>query len=734
MAKFVTPIAMSLIQQATGSEPFVVVQVNWGAGLSYYSTREANGMNANIMEIGSIRNERRADSMCNVGSVRLKLSDTDGAMRFVLDRIQAENAPAAVYLVFEGTSQADWIELIHGRTVGPISWDEGTRTVELDIETFVQSREIGYSANPGDFFDLAPTAIGVPWPMIFGKCCHVPALLVRRHSSTHLQVEITLKADPILTVVNNGKDIVMVGNPQEYCYLESDLSWVPQPTLNTLFVEDASDFPQGTTISLLINNVVFVGQFINNHEFKINESNAPKYKDLKVGARPKNFEFDNPNVLCLADSTISLANHHCYFVKAGGLEWYNYCVQQIGIVCYFRFPFTDINEKPILMGPGRIISEVYGISKCGLKDDIASDINFMKDACQFRKKNAGANNFGALMARAAEIIKKGSAFWSASMDDEVRAWTPNGDPDIYVASLTPLTEVKAVWGKRRIQVNGKSKTILAQIPTNYYDVVHGKYNINGQKATAILFQKPLGDYPDQNWQEDVFVTATGSIGPNPVDIIQWLITNYTDLFCDASMFQIARGSVNAKANFALFEKRDALKICQEIAFQSKCALLLDQGGIGIVFLASEPTQQWNFDESSTKNLRLTYTERKDIITKYLATYTTTYKDKHHIASSSQMNTKELERVLRSILPTQVRSRSETTMYVYLNHVNKYGLSAKEEAFYIFNDYAPVKDAANFWGFRFSNSWKLVEFETWLQGVRLQPFDGGCIGLYGSISN
>lgn len=719
MPKFASDTALGLIAQPTGTEPYFVVKINWGGGVNYYSTRAIQGLNNNIMEISPIRNERRADSMCNVGSVTIKFSDTDGAIKYVIDRISAENVPAGIWLAFNNTSQNDWIELIQGKTIGPIVWNEKDRTCELRIEVIVNSLEVGYSATFDDFDDLTPSAQGVPWPMIFGKCAHVPALLVKKHAQCHLQCTIRLTKTPIYILTPDKSDIYMDGNPTLLCFLNDEI----KPELNVIYVDDASQFPKNSTISINIEDVVFTGQFTDNHTFRVSESNVPKYTGITcIGPPTGDIDAKSPNVIWITQD-IPLANHHCYFSAQGGKEWYNYCVRQDGNKCFFRFPFRNPSKPfgPVSM-VGKSIVAAYGISKCGVRDDIAGDFYLMKDACGFRRKASGSNNFGALIERFNKLVTDSAAWWTCPMDGEVKTWNAS-DPDVYVASLTPLSEVKAVWGRRRVEVNGKSRTIMSQIPSSYYTVSHAQFTVNGLKATGLIFAKPLSEFANQEWQEEVLVTATGSIGPNPTSIIQWIANNFTDLSVDQNMFGIASSHTSSTpANFALFDKRDALKLMQDIAFQARCSLLLDSGGVGIIFLPVQPNLQASFNDSNLQDPELGFVERKDIRTKFIASYSTNYKDKPFISSSNQRSRRDVETLLRSLLPTETRSRSETNIYVYPNNINLFGLHVREEQAFIFNDYAPVKKFADFWGFRGSNCWRKIAFNAYLEAAILQPWD------------
>ena len=56
------------------------------------------------------------------------------------------------------------------------------------------------------------------------------------------------------------------------------------------------------------------------------------------------------------------------------------------------------------------------------------------------------------------------------------------------------------------------------------------------------------------------------------------------------------------------------------------------------------------------------------------------------------------------------------------NIKKYGLQTREFDFYTYNIASLVEKSATFWMIRKSNTWKLVEFKTYLTHLDLQTWD------------
>lgn len=724
MPKIVSSAALGFLSQQTGTEPVIVIGIAWSLGVTWYSSREAAGYNANIVSMGSVRSQRRGDAMCNTSSVNVTFSDTDGIMSGIMDGRNIEKAKAVVFLGFAGGTTNDFVELIRGITIGPATWNEGERTFSFDIESIVQSNELGFAPTANDFDDLAESAVGVPWPMMFGTCAHVPAVQVREHTVGHLKFPIKLYKAPSYRIIDDGKDFRLNSNPDVYCYVTEP------PVKGKFWVEGGSKFDQSTTITVSISDVIFKGKF-SGDEFTVEESNAPRFAGLEFGARSGE-DAQNPRVAWLAENGTSIVNHHIYLQVAEGHEWYNYVVKQIDNKVWFRYPVVSpITQRLTLLTGTHKIQAAYTCSINGMIPDIAGIIIKEKEKLGFRRNVSDKDKFGRLKATIEMKEKSSSAWWQVPSDEEVRLWDQE-DPDIYIASLIPLTEIKAVFGRRRIKMpDGKTKEVFEQIPESYYQKqLEANYAVNGVKPSGLLFFKSLHDYAGQDWTGEVHVTGTSTVGPNSARIIKWILENYTELNADGSFGVVEDKVQDQEAHFALFDKRDALKVAQEIAFQSRCGLILDSERVGIRFLAEEPLSGMILSEENTEfnSMVRSSTGTNDIVTKLIAPWTDEYLEHQRLTTIYQRKVSATERAIASLIPSNRRRRSATKYGIYTENVEQFGLRAREESCYIYCEQANVQLFLNFWGHRFANSWQLLRVKVPLEGVIMQVFDG-CVLSY-----
>lgn len=736
--KTVSANARQYLSQATGNDPIIVVGIEWMLGnIQWYATRSLDSgignFTANIIDLGSIRVQTKTDNTSTCGSVTVTFDDSDGQMKSYIDNEIIEKAPAWIYLGFVGMAPADYVLLFQGVTVGPAKWSEGVRHVTFDLELVVDSHELGYSATIQDFKDINPEAQGIPWPIIFGTCAHVPALHIRRHAEGRLQCSCRFYVEKPYTVNQNSNDLTLTDNPDVFSFLLD-----ANPLKNVLYIENGENFPQGVPVQIMIDDVVFQGRFLGT-SFIVEKSNLPKYSDISIDHRGSDNDAKNYNVLWIkADSsgTIpNISNSYCYFYAPNKIEWYNKCIKQDGAKCWFRYPFVSpMSLKPKLMNFGDSITSVYGISKNGMAQDIAGMIYEAKLKMKWRRAMKGKLPFGTLITQIKNLVSRASCWWTAYADASVRLWNEM-DPDIYIASLLTMKSITAVFGKRTVEgQDGKTRKIFVQIPESYYQIQYASnFPVHSEEPgapdfypTGVLFFKPLCDYPGQNWDDEIWVSGTSSIGPNPIDILQWVFTKFSNLAIDFGSFAEAKSRTNAlKANFAIFEKRSALKFAEDVSLQCRCGLVLDSGAAKLVYLPLPPATVASFDESyiEMKSLEMSCTPTQDVITKLVASWSESYRDKHRLAEVRELLTREFEHILSSLIKEDRRTRSDTRYLVYRNNIGLYGLHTREVSCFIFNDEDSIAKFLSFWGYRWSNSWRLAKINVPLMGAMLQPYDG-----------
>lgn len=238
---------------------------------------------------------------------------------------------------------------------------------------------------------------------------------------------------------------------------------------------------------------------------------------------------------------------------------------------------------------------------------------------------------------------------------------------------------------------------LTPVPSRYYT-----YNENESygslNCTTVTLAKPLSQI-DENWEDQIYVTLQSSVGPNIADIIAWIISNYSYLAYDTVSFAHVHTLVaNYPANFAVFDRVDAMQLIREIAFQSRCSLWNKLDKVYIRYLPEEPTAVNTITEENVeeKSFELSYTPSEEIITKLTARWRPNY-------------------VVDT--PWQI---------VVRRNLIKYGEFAEDREFYIYNSYDLVWKSATWWLIMWANTFKHAKFRVFLDQLNLETFD--CISL------
>ena len=91
-------------------------------------------------------------------------------------------------------------------------------------------------------------------------------------------------------------------------------------------------------------------------------------------------------------------------------------------------------------------------------------------------------------------------------------------------------------------------------------------------AVQVVVNTPLSTITDQGWSDDLYVTFQSSVGPDIVEIIKYLIADYsTWTGTPRPSITFRKNSKTFPANFPLLDRKNTLEVLQEIAFQARCA-------------------------------------------------------------------------------------------------------------------------------------------------------------------
>lgn len=272
----------------------------------------------------------------------------------------------------------------------------------------------------------------------------------------------------------------------------------------------------------------------------------------------------------------------------------------------------------------------------------------------------------------------------------------------YVCNILPST-ISGVYGKRF----NKGVQTLVPIPSSYY-VKNESDNYGRFNATTITLKRPLSEYKEDQWQEGIYVTFTSSVGPNTAEIIEHIVTNYTNLSMDSTTYSHVRMAVESyPQNFVLYDKQNALELIKEIAWQARCMVDVKGTQVRLLYLAEEPTPVDTITESDIVfgSLTLGFTETEDISTKHVALWKPSY---------------VLEKPYKIILR---------------HNISRYGMQTEQHDYFTYNLANLIYKSATFWMIRRCNTWKLVRFKTALNKLALEVHDCVTLDLEGDyISN
>jgi len=581
--KTLTTAAETKATTALGTEPIIIVKVEWTGGTKYYSektfTLGALSVEGKIISFNPIQALQKTDSVGEATGASVLLDDTDGALKTIINTEIVEGKPVTVYQHFEGNAQADLTLLLKGKIAGGIGWSEGERTLDISIDTAVEDKEVGFAPDETDIPTIYPPAVEKVWPLCFGTVIHVPAI----------------------RVLHNPDAELVAGINQQ----------------NTSFIVKGGDlFPQTpTVITIDVGNVRYTGT-MDGEEFTVTTANAVHDSTILFLDRPSDDPHaDDPKVAWISGD-YDITGLYCYANTSYGFA-VNKCIRQEGNKCFFleSWGVHYIASDPrivthVVMGLGDSIVETAGIPRSSWAANcFFENINFPITVLET----------GELISRYLGVPIVLEDKWQLHSGMSVDLVTDY--ENTYVCNLLPSTEILAVYGRRKI---GEG-TYLVPIPSTYY-TKNLSDSLGGETPTTLEFTIPLEDRAGEDWENDVYVSLRSSVGTNVADIIRWLVDEYTNLTCDETFDSVAGKVGIYPASFAVFDQPNVLKLIEEIAWQARCAVFIRNGIISLNYLSELKVADETVDESllEFKSLELGFTDTDDIVTKLTANWKKDY--------------------------------------------------------------------------------------------------------------
>lgn len=662
------PEILAKLSKQRGQQAVLLLEIDWLEGSTVtYSDTEFPGSSPYLISASQI--SRRDGSQVS-NSIDIVLDATNDAVETTFRSLDIHLRPVRLYIGFPGVEARAL--LFEGLINSQVSWDDQGRTLQFQVLTRLEDSLVGFAMEDGYFPVVAPEDRAKVWPLPFGTVCHYEA---QRLSTTikGFLVEGQGVVDPTLAnrICQIGKTECPTVTVQGYlrtrqepdknclarkrnegCILKDLLARQQETAKGIIEIRNGEAFPQNKTISLRAGGVQYRGVMSGNL-FTITGTIHPDEDKVAQcrNVRPESIGFR---------------------YGLGSEEEANKCTNQ----------GSGSNILPI---PGRdcIVGTSMGIggnfvSTCGQ--------NAGGSTLQERVVGGAGDSwayYDQMPTGRYIFLPAGTEVVLSEYDDDL----------IYMVSLVPGTVTQVVAYRQFGDLR-----LLTQVPTDWYSVVNVDYG--DYQCVELRFNTLPSASDEDGWSDDIYVSFVSSVGPNPVDIIQWLIENYTSYTVDAANFASVKTKLtNFPSHFVVTDRPSVLKLIQDIAYQARMATRIVDGVYQLVFLSEEPTSLRTLTAADVVlgTFDIEYTRTEDLVTNHRITWQDQY------TPQIQGEDVEEELAIRFNIP-------------------KYGSSEEEYDWYTQTTFETINKAATFWLIRKSNTWLEISFQTTIKHLDLDVLD------------
>lgn len=702
-------------------EPVLVLGITWTTGTeTLYSDRKltlgTQQVIPNITQLGQVDTSQIVSGSGSSESLSVVMSDIEAAdsgnghLEDIVNNNDTHKAKARLYLLVQGVSLDDKTLIFQGEINSPLEWNEGDRTLSFSIVSQVESVEAGFAIEDGDFPNIPEELRGKPWPMVFGEACWEQAVQVRAPRKGYLLeaqgvVDFTLherlcqarllmcsekydppRADAEADEQSGGDGCIRVrqklpsGQVSTTCICDGNVGFCPPTSapedpridkdcltrrfneicklltrlaqeqarvVNPMNIRGGAAFPQNTPIRLWVDGVIFTGTMV-----------GTVFTWDQV-IHPQHDEVNNPPCKKIGESKFG------YRRTAPQEGW-----ERTG-------------------GNGRSF-EYNGVPTSSAQCDSLSDADR-----QFKVIEGPGESFRYYeQFEAADFINlpEGTEVF---LEDEAEI--------LHIANLFGGT-VTGVAAYRQFN----DATLLVNLPTDYYTVRTTDYGDYDQ-VSEVSLTKPLNTYKDEEWESDIYVRVVSSVGPNPADCIKFLVDTYLAT-SGITMDLVSHAAVktqleNYPIGTMIKERPSVFDLIADIAYQSRCAAVVRDGEMVLIYLAEEPTPTRTLTTADivVGSMKITHGDTEEL------------KTKHDISwqCAAASNNKEDDPEQRLLLKW---------------NIPHYGSSKIDHDYYTQNTFATILKSATFWMIREATTWKYVHFETPLTQIDLDVFDSVSLNI------
>lgn len=658
--------AQTKLETDLGVEVIVVLEVMWTgtANSHYYADKTISGtpVQGKILSLTGLEESVQVSGGGQSQQIQVVLDDTDGTIKGIFDTNDIHKVPVRVWVYISGTNWAtDKFSVFLGQINSPVMWSEGFRRFSFSIVNRIEDVEVGFSAEEGQFPHLPEELIGKTWPLCFGTTINVPALKAIPAVSGTLARGVGIKDFTLTTRLALAQAITCPLTPIGYrCNTSFVGGNTYKATCNIAYEEDQACV-QAKCVE------------IERLTLELEEQTSYEYSSITV--------FNGTNFPQGRQITLNIN---------GGLFTGFFDGTPTNPVNVFRI----VSRKhPKNNGQGEVIldpAEEQILSACPGTTTDSQDSDFTDTA--FGPVFTGLRSSRVSWNRYRQA-KAANFFWASG---GTTVTLQDASEIIYIANIVPSTILRvAAWRN----INGNR--FLLTVPSQFYTVRQTNYS--GYNVMEIVFARPLSAEQQETgggWSDDIYITQISSVGPNPVDILEWLIETYTDYEIDSVSFDDVRTKLDVYSmHFPLLVRKNLLTVLQDLAIQARCALWQKNDKFYIKYLSEEPTPVASIgeddileDSSGAGSLEISLIRTEELVTKLTAKWKKDY------------------------------SLSESNTLILRHNIAKYGTQERTVDYFTYHHLDWVRKTATYWLIRWANTWKKIKFTTSLEFMKLEAFD------------
>lgn len=677
MARNISPQALETLAKKRGTEPILIVGIQWkqNGSILLYSERaieEQEEVRPTILEIGTIDSTLAISLNESSDEINITISDNDGHLKEIMDTTDIHKRTVYIWQWFPTLNWNERFLVFQGQINSPITWKDSDRTLSFSSVSQLEDTEVGFTLEEGSFSDPnLDDLVGKVWPECFGTTIHKKAIRIdHKYNGSlgdavgiadftlpsqasaniaiagyliHLQIFWAMMGGYLrfIGLEEQGEALIKKANQfgvqaAQYRQKAADImaNYAAQKATerNQVRIIGGQEFPR-ETLWLDIGGALFRGSF-----------QGPQYEDgsdifnIQQSCHPALEEY------CIDCGD---AIHQTTGSTFGGYTGEDGTVYECKEIPYAEgFSVTQVTGDTFIVYTGNIPGETAG----------------------------------PFFAQAGASVKIHSA-----------------EPQRYIISITPGSGGINGTGVIKVAAFTTFETgerVLLDVPEDYYTVYRESFG--SVSATIVETTDALSKFPAPAWEDTIYVTFKSSIGPNPVNIMQYLINRYSNFGVDGTSFARVRARTNVyDMNFCVPDRKNIFTILKELTFQARCAIFLRNGKFHLVYLPDAPTSIHTFDETNvdTNSVEVSFSPTEDLITSFTGTW-----EAHG-------------------------AQEEKNKVILRYNIKKYGTHKFEFDYYAYNYISGVIKSMTYWIIRRGNTWKHLKFKASLDALNCEVFDG-----------